>query len=193
MTDATPASRKPSRQQLRAQAREKRDAAGWIRSLNIDDPALRQRIQSALGNRHVTRDDLEQTLGVSLTTASAAPPAEPDRITLQHILISFAGAGTSATRSREDASALAEATLARANQGEDFATLVQELTDDSAPGIYRLSNTGIAPQGPDEYPRGRMVGAFGNVGFGLEVGGIGMASHDPQTSPYGWHIIKRLA
>jgi hypothetical protein len=30
------------------------------------------------------------------------------------------------------------------------------------------------------------------VGFAISVGNIGMADHDPQTSPYGWHIIKRL-
>jgi parvulin-like peptidyl-prolyl isomerase len=82
--------------------------------------------------------------------------------------------------------------LARAQQGEDFAALVQEMTNDSYPGIYRLSNTGVAPQAADEYPRGRMVPAFGDVGFRLGVGEIGMASFDSRTSPYGWHIIKRL-
>lgn len=204
MTEGNASARKPSRQQMRAQAREKRDAMGWITALGIDEPALRQRVQTALGNRHATRDDLEEILGISLASvapaAAAAPAAaptearaEPERITLQHILISFAGAGTAATRSREEASDLAAATLQRALQGEDFAALVEEVTDDSAPGIYRLANTGVAPEGAGEYPRGRMVGAFGNVGFGLEVGGIGMADHDRATSPYGWHIIKRLA
>jgi parvulin-like peptidyl-prolyl isomerase len=37
-----------------------------------------------------------------------------------------------------------------------------------------------------------MVPAFGNVGFALNVGEIGIADFDPQTSPFGWHIIKRL-
>jgi parvulin-like peptidyl-prolyl isomerase len=37
-----------------------------------------------------------------------------------------------------------------------------------------------------------MVPAFGNVGFSLAPGEIGMAEYDPRTSPYGWHIIKRL-
>ena len=60
------------------------------------------------------------------------------------------------------------------------------------PGIYRLSNNGVSPAS-GEYPRNRMVAAFGNVGFGLGVGDIGMADFDPRTSPYGWHIIKRLS
>jgi parvulin-like peptidyl-prolyl isomerase len=119
-------------------------------------------------------------------------PAEPERIEIQHVLISFAGTGTKARRSQAEAAELAAATLARANAGEDFDALVRELTDDSPPGIYRLSNNGVSPAS-GEYPRNRMVAAFGNVGFALGVGDIGMADFDPRTSPYGWHIIKRLA
>lgn len=37
-----------------------------------------------------------------------------------------------------------------------------------------------------------MVGAFGNVGFPLKVGEVGLAEYDPTESKYGWHIIKRL-
>jgi parvulin-like peptidyl-prolyl isomerase len=37
-----------------------------------------------------------------------------------------------------------------------------------------------------------MVPAFGDVGFALPPGQIGMAEYDPVKSPYGWHIIKRL-
>jgi parvulin-like peptidyl-prolyl isomerase len=119
-------------------------------------------------------------------------PAEPERIEIQHVLISFAGTGTKARRSQAEAAELAAATLARANAGEDFDALVRELTDDSPPGIYRLSNNGVSPAS-GEYPRNRMVAAFGNVGFGLGAGDIGMADFDPRTSPYGWHIIKRLS
>jgi parvulin-like peptidyl-prolyl isomerase len=119
-------------------------------------------------------------------------PAEPERIEIQHVLISFAGTGTKARRSQAEAAELATATLARANAGEDFDALVRELTDDSPPGIYKLSNNGVSPAS-GEYPRNRMVAAFGNVGFGLGVGDIGMADFDPRTSPYGWHIIKRLS
>jgi parvulin-like peptidyl-prolyl isomerase len=119
-------------------------------------------------------------------------PAEPERIEIQHVLISFAGTGTKARRSQAEAAELAAATLARANAGEDFDALVRELTDDSPPGIYKLSNNGVSPAS-GEYPRNRMVAAFGNVGFGLGVGDIGMADFDQRTSPYGWHIIKRLS
>ena len=195
----TPSS-KPSRQQRRAQSREKRGAEGWITALGAQDPGLVRSIRTAIGARHVTRGELEDALGMSLADASPAreaPPSsaaeEPERITVQHILISFAGAGTSATRTREAAAQLAAETLERARQGKDFDELVRGLTDDAFPGIYRLCNTGISPRSADEYRRGGMVPAFGNIGFALDVGGIAMAPFDPGTSPYGWHIIKRLA
>ena len=41
-------------------------------------------------------------------------------------------------------------------------------------------------------PRQGMVPAFGDVGFTLEVGGIGMAEFDEAASPFGWHIIRRI-
>jgi hypothetical protein len=70
MADDGEAPRKPSRQQLRAAAREKRNATGWISALGTDDPWLRQAIRAALGTRSSTRAELEEALGMSL--------AEPD-------------------------------------------------------------------------------------------------------------------
>ena len=118
---------------------------------------------------------------------------EPDHIKVQHILIAFKGTlrGKPITRSMEEAKELAYQLLERAQKGEDFDALVKEYTSDSAPGIYGMSNNGVTPvQG--EFPRGRMVGAFGNVGFVLEVGEIGIADFSTSTSPFGWHIIKRI-
>ena len=118
---------------------------------------------------------------------------EPEHIQVQHILIGFAGSipGKKITRSKDEAKTLAYEVLERANKGEDFDMLVRRYTEDSAPGIYGMSNRGVAPaQG--EYPREGMVGAFGDAGFPLEVGAIGIADFDARTSPYGWHIVKRL-
>ena len=124
---------------------------------------------------------------------AAAPAPEPERIKLQHILISFAGKvpGKNITRSEAQARALANEILERARKGEDFDALVKQYTDDQHPGIYGLSNRGVAAaQG--EYPRDRMVPAFGDVGFILQPGDTGMAPYHPSKSPYGWHIIRRL-
>ena len=124
---------------------------------------------------------------------AAAAPAPADHIKLQHILISFAGKvpGKNITRTQDEARALAAQVLERAKKGEDFDALVKTYTDDRAPGIYSLANTGVTPSG-DEFARNRMVPAFGDVGFSLAPGEIGMADYDPARSPFGWHIIKRL-
>jgi hypothetical protein len=71
--------------------------------------------------------------------------------------------------------------------------MVKTYTNDSYPGIYRMANRDIPPDpAKKEFPRARMVRAFGDVSFGLEVGGVGLAVYDPAASKYGWHIIKRL-
>lgn len=125
----------------------------------------------------------------------AENPAGPARVAVQHVLIAFTGSipDGKVTRSREEARALALEIFDRAKKGEDFDALVKRYTDDEYPGIYRMSNIGVAPDpAKKEYSRARMVKAFGDVSFGLDVNGIGLAAYDPKTSKYGWHIIRRL-
>ena len=119
--------------------------------------------------------------------------AEKDGVQLvevQHLLVSFAGTGTRATRTKSEAEALAGDLWQQIQDGADFEALIREHTDDSPPGIYTMVD-GVAP-GPGQYPRRGMVAAFGNVGWRLDVGEFGVAGFDADTSPYGWHIIKRL-
>ena len=128
-------------------------------------------------------------------TGGSEKGKEADLITVQHILVGFEGSvpGKPITRSREEAQKLAAEILEKAKSGADFDALVRENTDDSAPGIYKMANTGIPADVANQvYSRGAMIPAFGNVGFALKVGEIGMAAYDEQNSPYGWHIIKRL-
>jgi parvulin-like peptidyl-prolyl isomerase len=128
------------------------------------------------------------------TPVPAPPPAAvAEHIKLQHILISFTGKvpGKNITRTQDEARALAHQILDRAKKGEDFDSLVRTYTDDRAPGIYGLANSGVTP-GEGEFSRDRMVPAFGEVGFSLAPGEIGIAEYDPVKSPYGWHVIKRL-
>ena len=118
---------------------------------------------------------------------------EPDHIQVQHILIGFQGSvpGKPIRRSKDEAKTLAYQLLDEARRGADFDDLVRRYTDDSPPGIYGMSNRGVAPA-RGEYARDGMVPAFGNAGFPLQPGEIGIADYDQRSSPYGWHIVKRL-
>jgi len=131
--------------------------------------------------------------GIQPGTMPVKPETTPEHIQVQHILIGFSGSvpGKNITRTQAEAKTLAYQILDRARRGEDFNELVRQYTDDSPPGIYGMSGIGVAP-GEGEYPRDRMVPAFGNVGFAISPGNIGIADFDANASPYGWHIIRRL-
>ncbi|HKQ61103.1 MAG TPA: peptidylprolyl isomerase [Candidatus Polarisedimenticolaceae bacterium] len=131
---------------------------------------------------------------LAATAALEAKRAEePPRVTVQHILIGFKRSvrGKELDRTKPEAQALADELLKRAQAGEDFDALVKQYTDDRYPGIYVLTNTG-APISSNTMRRDSMVPAFGDVAFSLKVGEIGLARFSGATSPYGWHIIKRL-
>jgi len=135
------------------------------------------------------------TLVILPALAAIQDRVEPDRVTVQHILIAFRGSipDPKVTRGRADAERLALEILEKAKAGADFEAMVKTYTNDSYPGIYRLANRGVTPDPAlKEFSRTRMVQAFGDVSFGLEVGGVGMAVYDAATSAFGWHIIKRL-
>ncbi len=130
-----------------------------------------------------------------VASGSVNTPGGPAHITVQHILIAFQGtlgAQKVISRTKDEAKTLAYQILDQAKGGANFDDLVKKYTDDQAPGIYKMSNTGVTPLSADEYPREGMVPAFGNIGFTLQPNEIGIADYDPTTSPFGWHIIKRL-
>jgi len=177
---------------------------------------------------------------------------EPDRILLQHVLVSFRETPVEAPRSRAEAEILAQEVLQRALGGEDFSVLVRGYSDDlsqegeSRPGCFLVLNHGAKGDGSFErkiaelnqraekyqtdleqrieagemgvpeaeqsmeafiealraesddaraaagFPRAALVPAFGDVGFRLQQNEIGLAPHDEKSSPFGWHVIKRL-
>ncbi len=128
------------------------------------------------------------------------PEGEPAYITVQHCLIGFEGSvpSKSIVRSQSEAEKLAQELFARAQAGEDFSAIVASHTDDSPPGIYKMANNGFPGDMTSNVPsnhvfaRDGMVPAFGNTGFPLEVGQVGLAVYDETNSPYGWHIVKRI-
>lgn len=117
------------------------------------------------------------------TTSAAAPSGSadaPTRIAAQHILIGYKGTkvGT-ATRTKEEARKLAEEVRKKAVDGEDFAKLAEEYSDDPA-SKERLGSVGT-------FDRDGMVKPFSDAAFALKVNEI-----SPVTETYfGFHIIKR--
>ena len=123
----------------------------------------------------------------------SARRGEPDRVKVQHILIGFKKTiqGKTIDRSKSEAKELAYELYDRAVAGEDFGELVEEYTDDRAPGIYVIANdeTGV-PKGA--FRRRQLAVSFGDVSFRLEVGEVGVAKYHSSNSPFGFHVIKRL-
>lgn len=119
---------------------------------------------------------------------------EPKRVMIQHCLIAFQGSDfPELTRTKEEAQILAEKLFEEAKAGADFNEIVKQYTSDSAPGIYKMVNSGLPVDGASgSSSRDGMVKGFGDVSFSLKVDEYGLCAYDPVTSKYGWHIIKRL-
>lgn len=132
-------------------------------------------------------------LALAMPHPAASKSDEPDVVVVQHILIGFKKSvlNKKLERTKKEAGAMALELLERAQAGEEFDALVKEFTDDSHPGIYKLTNKG-APLMAQSRARDDMVPNFGRVAFSLEVGEVGLAKFHPGNSPYGWHVIKRL-
>jgi parvulin-like peptidyl-prolyl isomerase len=129
--------------------------------------------------------------GTKLNDSEGEEVAEPERIEVDHILIGVKSPRFAGKRGAADAKKVAYDLLAKLEAGGDWAKTKRENSEDPPPGgPYALSNRGVAPA-KSEYGRDAMVPAFGNVGFALAVGEIGVADHDAKTSPFGYHLIKR--
>jgi hypothetical protein len=134
-----------------------------------------------------------------LVACGDSPPAdEPEHITVDHILIGVKSARTLIPRTEDQGRKLAEDIIERLNAGADWDKLKSAYSEDPPEkrrprgGPYNMANTGVSPSAANEFRRKDMVPAFGNVGFKLGVGEIGLAQFHPKTSPFGFHIIKRI-
>lgn len=116
------------------------------------------------------------------STDSNADAALPQEIGASHLLVQYAGsqsAQASIKRTKAEALERARAALKRAKNGEDFATLVREYSDEP----------GAADRGGalGRFPQHAMVKPFAKAAFRLKVGEIS----DVVESPFGYHVILR--
>jgi len=116
-----------------------------------------------------------------------APPAGsakvvPAKITARHVLIQWMGCqstSSSVVRTREQALVVAKDVLRRAKNGEDFARLAIEFSDEP--------NAGARGGSLGRFGRGAMVKQFEDAAFALKPGEIS----DVVESPFGFHVIQR--
>lgn len=127
-------------------------------------------------------------LRAHVATIAAREEHTDPQVEVSHVLVSFQGAGVGSKRTKEEAEQLAAEILSRALTEGGFEALRKEHTEDPGPRIYKMAPKPAA----GVYARSGMVAAFGDVGWRLAPGEIGVAAFDPKTSPYGWHIIKRI-
>lgn len=131
----------------------------------------------------VTTSTVEGSSGdVEIATARDGGARRPREIVARHLLVMYAGsehAPETVTRTAAAARARAEEALRRARAGEDFAALVREFSDEPGSG-ERGGSLG-------RFGRGRMVRAFEDGAFALEVNEI---SGIVET-PFGYHVIQR--
>ncbi len=122
-----------------------------------------------------------------------APAADgPAKVKVRHILIGWSGAPRSqSTRSFAEAEKKAKDLLERAKNGDDFEHMMKKESEDPGGGTYTMVNRGQTAA-PGEQTRDGMVKGFGDAAFRMKVGEIVLVPYDPQSSPFGWHIISRL-
>jgi parvulin-like peptidyl-prolyl isomerase len=102
-----------------------------------------------------------------------------EEVSASHLLVAWMDANRSASfRTQDEARVRAEEALGRIEQGEPFAVVARELSDD--PSAMLGGDIGVVA-------RGQMVPAFEDAVFGLEVG----AHSGVVETPYGYHVILR--
>lgn len=129
----------------------------------------------AIYTRLITSDLLQEKLTEQL---GSEMPTSGNQVRARHILVSVAADASEA----DQQVALAEAIsiTQRLRNGEDFAELASQFSDD----------TGSAQAGGDLgfFSRGQMVTEFEDAAFSLPIGQIS----DPVRSQFGYHIIEVL-
>lgn len=163
--------------------------------------------------RRLTDDEVKRDNPANFPTANAEVQAMRDaaqdllardehdtaRVKLQHILIPRYMSdpkGTKKILKPQEAEELAAKVFAQASAEPDkFSDLVREYTYDSTegdpPGSYKLV-ADAADANSLQYARKDMIPWYGDAGWRLKVGEVGIILYDSAKSWYGYHIIKRI-
>ena len=140
-----------------------------------------------------TPEELAAGLATAAVELAARAEHGAEEVTIQHLLVAVEGADAGATRTPEEAQALAAEILARARTGEDFDLLVKNHTDDEYPGIYVLAT--VASDSTRVARSTLSPSLLGDAAWRLEVGEVGVVPFDAageHGSTLGYHLLERL-
>jgi peptidyl-prolyl cis-trans isomerase SurA len=169
------------RQQMQQVKEENPNFQDLLKSQNLTERELRDRYRKSLREQFLTQQvqqKLVSRVEVSYRDVQAFRQTYrdslPPQIAVSHILIKPKVGGAQ----RAEALKRAEALMARAKSGEDFAALARQYSED----------TGSAKDGGDLgfFGKGNMVPEFEKVAFALKPGEVS----DVVESSFGFHIIK---
>jgi NIMA-interacting peptidyl-prolyl cis-trans isomerase 1 len=113
----------------------------------------------------------------------ARNPSEPDRISVKHILVKYAGAKgapDSITRTREQACLRAAEALAKLKDGASFADVVATYSDESGAATREGSIGAIE--------RADVAPPFADAAFELKMKEVS----EVVETPFGFHVILRV-
>ena len=118
------------------------------------------------------------------------PENELERVVVRHVLVGVTHPRMpKVSRTPAEAEEVAARVLDAARAGQSFVALMRAYSDDSGSGVYTIT---VGEPFDGAYPRRTMVRGFGDVAWRLEIGEVGVALHDPDASPFGWHVIQRI-
>ena len=141
------------------------------------DPEQRQIHYVAIPLQHFMQHDNPSAEAVNdYYTHHLEAFQRPEQVRARHIL--FKVASSASAEQEAQVRTRAEAVLTALQNGEDFATVAKQHSEDTA----------TAEQGGDlgYFPRGQMVAPFEEAAFSLPVGQLS----DLIRTPFGWHILR---
>ncbi len=146
----------------------------FIEQQGFDLPYVENDVRMSMHIQEFIKNKVETDLAISDEELEKAYN-EPKTASVRHILFMTQG---KTDEEKQEVKGKAEEILKRAKDGEDFAALAKEYSED--PGSK--DNGGLY----EDFGRGRMVKPFEDASFDLPIGSIS----DLVETQYGYHIIK---
>ncbi len=156
-----------------------------------DNAACEELAEPEKAKPEPTKTDLQVMLD-RIDEVTARNEVDVDTIEVQQLLIAVKNPQyPDVIRTNAESTELAAKLYVQITNGDNFDSLFKEYGDNLPPSISSMTkNKSKLEDGI--YPRSAVISAFGDVGWKLKIGEVSVAPYDKVSSPYGFHIIKRL-